>query len=218
MIERLVPEAFVDALAVVGFLSGESVVDSPPPRRRAVRDGEVHLFAYLACLLSLYRRQPSAAWGYAFVRTKSGLPFTDSISFALNALVRSGLVEISRDDGYLITSGGRAALHQFGTFGLMRERVEFIRAACDAAITIPPTTIRRALGAEPGLTVAANRSLYMALGSEGAREALYEQFKILHRVLGLDVASLLIPAMAWLTYLSEAVGSPPNLPIDPASA
>jgi hypothetical protein len=218
VIERLLPEAFVDALAVVGFLSGESVFDTPPPKRRPVGDGEIHLFAYLACLLSLYRLQPTAAWGYVFVRTDSGLPFSDSIALAAKALAPGGLVEVSSDEGYLITARGRAALHQFGTLGLMRERVEFIQAACDAAITIPPTTIRRALSAEPGLTMAANRSLYTSLGSEGAREALYEQFKILHRVLGFDVASLLIPAMAWLTYLSEPAGSSQNLPLDPANA
>ena len=205
MRESVVPEALVDALAVVGFLSGESLVTAPDSVRRPVAFGEVHLFTYLGCLLSLYRRQPTASWGYLFVRTDSGLPFASPVSVALDSLARSGLVEHSADEGLFLTNRGRESLHQFGTFDLMRYRVDVIRAACDAAITIPPTVIRQAMSAEPGLSLAANRALHTTLGSEGSRETLYNQFKTLHRVLGMEAGNLLIPAMAWLTYLSETV-------------
>jgi hypothetical protein len=199
-------EGYVDALAVVGYLSGESAHGGPPATKRPVAAGEVHLFTYLGCLLSLYREQPTAKWGYAFVRINSGLPFADSLSEALDGLLRSGLVERVEDAGFLITARGRDALRQFETLRLTRDRVAFIRAGCDAAITIPPATIRHALNAEPGLRTASNRALHATLGSEGARETLYQQFKVLHRLVGLSIESLLVPAITWLTYLAETMG------------
>lgn len=201
---RVNPEAVVDALSVVCMLSGEASDAAPLGTRRPVSAGEVHLFSYLACLLSLYRRRPTAEWGYSFIRSPSGLPFADALVSALESIGHSGLIQYSSDGGYLPTPDGRGSLRRFRSLALMRERIEIGQAACDAAITIPPLRIRDALEAEPGLSVAADRALHATLGFEGQRDVLYAQFEILHRVLKLDVGSLLVPALAWLTYLAES--------------
>jgi hypothetical protein len=204
---HLVPEAVIDSLGVIAYLSGEDTREAPAGKRRGVSVGEVHLFCYLGCLLSLYHRRPTAEWGYEFVRSQSGLPFSEAIVQALDALVRGGLVIYSSDAGHFATGVGRDALTGFASMLLARERLEVCQAACHAAITIPPTVIRDALEVEPGLRIASNRSLHSVLGAEGTRAALYDQFQTLRRLLRIEPGNLLLPALAWLTYLADTVAA-----------
>src|SRR5690348_16067138 len=56
---------------------------------------EIHLFAYLACLLWVFREKPVADWDYAFVGTDLGAPFSQDIAEAIKAMVGRGY--FSRD-------------------------------------------------------------------------------------------------------------------------
>ncbi len=57
------PYAAFDALQIIASL--QSIY-------RNVAEAEVHLFAYLSCLLSLYSGQPVGDWGYDFAGTTTG--------------------------------------------------------------------------------------------------------------------------------------------------
>ena len=52
---------------------------------------ELHIFGYLACLLWLYRNQPISDWGYTFVGTELGAPFSQDIDTAANEFLEHGL-------------------------------------------------------------------------------------------------------------------------------
>lgn len=56
---------------------------------------EIYVLAYLAALLSLYRGQPVADWGYGFAGTREGSPFSPEISEAIRALTSAGFLRSS---------------------------------------------------------------------------------------------------------------------------
>ena len=73
---RLNPEATFDCLLVAERLRREAGTFTAP---------ELHLFSYLGCLLWLYRGNIAADWGYSFVGTELGAPFSLDIDYALRA-------------------------------------------------------------------------------------------------------------------------------------
>ena len=44
---------------------------------------ELHMFSYLGCLLSLYAGRMVSEWGYRFVCTPDGAPYSPDLSYAL---------------------------------------------------------------------------------------------------------------------------------------
>ena len=71
---------------------------------------EIHAFAYLACLLSLYRGQPVSDWGYGFAGTRDGSPFSPEIEGAVRAMASTGYLHVSEGD-IGITAGGQNCRH-----------------------------------------------------------------------------------------------------------
>src|SRR5437762_1566583 len=84
---------------------------------------EIHLFAYLACLLSLYRETPLADWGYQFLSTEIGAPYSREIDEAMRELEQRGL--LARGDERMTIAGGAVdQLAKLSVLGLYKERVE----------------------------------------------------------------------------------------------
>jgi hypothetical protein len=185
------PEAAFDTLAIIARLE---------PTVGRVLPSEVHLFAYLACLLSLYSGRPVADWGYPFTGTAEGSPFGASVNDALTILRGSGDV-IGDTTGLGVSDSGRGEYELLRTLPRNATREEFVAGACSSVLALPMPVVRTAMQQEPALrrvtTLAAARPLLESVDVD----ALYEQFHALASVVGTEIRDVMVPAVAWLMYL-----------------
>lgn len=189
----LEPRAVFDYLSIVrriGAIAGP------------VSEAEIHMFAYLACLLCVYRGTPASSWGYQFARTSSGSPFAKEITDA---------GAFSLDKGLISEVGGLRSLSSFGAslvselsgFSQNRDRTAFLEAACSSTLAVSFGELRAALMEEPSLKNAQDLDKVEALISGQALNDLHTQFEALAKAVGADVPDLLVPSITWLTFLSD---------------
>ena len=163
--------------------------------------GELHLFSYLSCLLSLFEKRPAADWGYAFAGTQSGSPFSPEIESAVAYLKRDGL--LTGDAEYVaLTDQGRNLYRSIEPFSENKRRARFVEAACSSALAVPVGMVRYALSQEPVLRAAATGST-RALEEGPGLQALYEQFGALATAIGFEAQDLMVPAVVWIKYLQH---------------
>lgn len=186
-------QASHDALTVVGTL--EHALNGVTP-------AEVHLLAYLSCLLSLYGGCAAADWGYDFVRSEWGAPFSAELGSAIDKLRARGY--LASKHGALRTTGGGIAFSNF-----LRERDEhswrnpYLDGACSSVLALPVGIVRAALREEPSLRHANLHTHPRLLLSRSETDELYDQFRALSQVIGPTVDDLLVPSVVWLSYLGE---------------
>jgi hypothetical protein len=185
------PEATFDALSVVGHL--ELTLDRVLP-------SEVHLFAYLACLLSLYTGRPVSDWAYTFAGTAEGAPFSADLDDALSALRASGDLQGSTL-GFELSERGRTEYDLLRDLSQNADREVFVAGACTSALALPVAVVRSAMFQEPALRKAASMQAARQLLEKVDLTVLYEQFGALSTALEGEVRDLIVPAVAWLTYL-----------------
>jgi hypothetical protein len=161
---------------------------------------EIHVFAYLACLLSLYRGQPVAEWGYGFAGTRGGSPFSPEIDEAVRTMTALGYLTVS--NGHIaITESGRTEFSTLQQFHQNRERVSYLEPASSSALTMPVGVIRHALAQEPTLKPTSQLLTTRSLLDGPYMPRLYEQFATLGHTVGIEHKDLLLPATVWLGYL-----------------
>jgi hypothetical protein len=163
--------------------------------------GEVHLFAYLSCLLSLFRRQPVAEWGYNFAGLDQGAPFSPELHAAYSDLESAGLVA-SKGEAFILTPEGKQELESLSDLQQLEFRRPCLEAACDSLLSFPVGMVRNAMSMEPGLRPALRVGGTRPLLDAGAIAQLHEHFDALYTVLG-QTHDLLVPSTVWLTYLLE---------------
>jgi hypothetical protein len=164
---------------------------------------EIYVLAYLAVLLSLYRRQPVADWGYGFAGTREGSPFSPEIAEALRALTSAGFLR-SREGRIEITESGMEELSSLQTFSQNRDRIGYLEAACSSTLTMPVGVIRHAIAQEPTLRPVSRLATTRPLLDGPYLSKLYDQFEALGQTVGIEHKDLLIPATVWLGYLWRA--------------
>ena len=161
------------------------------------------MFAYLASLLAAYRGQIPREWGYIFAVTPDGYPFSRDLDSSLDLLVRTGRL-LTDEDGYLsISVRGLTDLEILGTLATVRRNRLFVEGACGAALVMPVGVIRDALGQEWDLQRVPSVSRAELLPTEIGSELRREHFSALRAALPSDPGDLMIPAVVWLSYLSE---------------
>lgn len=164
---------------------------------------ELHLFSYLACLISLYDHRSVEEWLYPFVATPAGAPFAEVLAQETEQLRAAGLL---LDEGPLLvlSEQGQVELELLGGFSSARARTPYLEAACAAASLLPLPTVAHAVSQEPGLR--------HALGADASRELLGdaelmlvdEQFGAITEALAErsgEHRDLLVPTTLWLSYL-----------------
>ena len=192
------PHAQFDALAVPAHLSerldGAALV-------------EVHLFAYLACLLTLYRGRPASDWGYSFAATRAGHPFSADLNEALDLLVSRGM--LSDQDGrenpvpiVRLTDRGRVEFEALRNLHTLRDRDIFIRGATDSLLALPAGTVRAALAHGVDLRGVQTLGQKRLLLTERSQGPIYSEFEVLSRVVQ-STSDLMVPSVLWLTYLAD---------------
>ena len=197
------PDAYYDGLVVVDALTTTA--------GGATRT-DVALFAYLACLLAAYTGQPPAKWGYAFVSTPSAAPYSPDLDRALHELVGSSLV---RDVSGVMVSDVSGRDEIVALTGLSRfvTRRRYLDAACGSTVSLPLPRVTGGVASEPSLRTALALSSTRPLLGEGGSAELLAHFSALHDAVGPSGGDLVVPAVVWLTYLSErldAESPPPN--------
>jgi hypothetical protein len=199
------PEAAFDCLAITTLLG---------PSVEGVLPGEIHVFAYLACLLSLYNGQPVTDWGYSFAGTSEGAPFSVAIDDAVNTLRVSGdLVE--HGGGVRITEAGRTEYGLLAELKQNASRVLYLTGACSSVLALPIGMVRNAIAHEPAVKRALALGATRLLLERVDVSALYEQFSALAAVLGEEVRDFMAPAVTWLMFLTRTAAA---LHADPAIA
>lgn len=170
----------------------------------SVTEGELHLFSYLACLLSLYRMRPVTDWGYQYVGTKLGAPYGPAIGEAIKDLIAAGLIDAT-DQVFRITSNGRQEYETLRTLVRNSQRDAYLEGACSSVLALPIGLVREAILQEPELSRSRRMPITRTLLEDGpGLNSLYEHFSTLSTYLGVDTDDLMVPSAIWLTYLAQA--------------
>jgi hypothetical protein len=192
------PNSYHDGLSICVHLE---------PLLGSIAPSEIHLFAYLSCLLALYRKQPVANWGYEFGAIEGGYPSSAALDASIISLIEKGYLQRDADYFLSVTPSGKeeAAWLQSMTSGIHRE--VYIAGACDSILSLPIGIIRDALNQSTDIRAAKHTQYARHLPSDGGTQILHDDFDALSQAVGVDVQDLMIPAVIWLQFLSS-VDSP----------
>lgn len=186
----LVPEAVYDCLVAVNELGKPF---------DGVSRLEIQRFAFLACILSVYKKNPASEWGYQFARTPFGTPFSRHINDAYDFLVSAGKAVVNDKMRMSLTSAGEQLVGQIGSLQECRRRYPFLKSAATSFLVVPPGTLMRGLENEPTTSASETRASGAMLLDGPALTLLYDVFSGLTAVFP-NSEDLLTPSVAWLTY------------------
>lgn len=179
---RVNPYAFFDCLAVGTQL--RCLLD-------AVAPAELHLFTYLACLLSVYRGRPVAAWGYSFAGTRAGSPYSPELEASKALLLQGGYATLA-ETGYLsLTPHGCQEYETLATLSLNSQRIEFLAGACASVLTLPVGWIKAAITSDPQMKLAAEMETTRPLLTQAAMDEFHDDFQLLASSLGANTTTTL---------------------------
>lgn len=161
---------------------------------------ELHLFAYLGRILSLFDGLPIADWGYDFVVTSEGFPFSAQLDEGLKAASRLGLVMDDIDGELVPSETAIAAEYEVLTkISDACRRSAWLRAATHCSLSIPSGSIRYAVNHSPGLAAATSSGQRRMLLQPTDVASLYSQYSVVRNALGEIDHDLLAPAIVWLS-------------------
>lgn len=181
------------ALTDVVFLVGLA-----PSSLAPISIAELHLYAYLANLISLNRGVPVSDWGYAFSVTADGFPFAHDLEEARTNLIRRSIIR--EDDGNLGPEELlRAETAVLDSLVQSARRKEWLNDAFACALNFPKGAIRDAINRSPGGVATLRHRRASALLKEAHVAEIYEEFALVKRVLGLEAENLLQPIVVWLS-------------------
>ncbi|MCX6842168.1 MAG: hypothetical protein NTX53_07810 [candidate division WOR-3 bacterium] len=163
---------------------------------------EVHLLAYLACLLSLYKGAPASDWGYGFVGTSLGAPYSQGIDSAIRALVDRNLFV---ESAYVLHTTEQSTRHltELRTLSIYDDRALCLQGACASVFALPSGLIRTALSREPELQRAAELRSTRYLLDDPGLALLHDELDLLARELGSRQVDLRLAALVWVTALAK---------------
>lgn len=187
------PFASFDALYLTGSLGAQG---------EKATLAEIHVFAYLACLLSVYDGKPSTAWRYDFSATEVTAPFSNDLLGASLALTDAGLLTKS-SLVYSITDAGSSELKRWRGLRRFAERISYLEGALGAASTLPVNAVSQGLDHEPQILLANKLRSPRPLLDNAGRTTLHSHFRALRTALGDDISDLMVPAVIWITFLLE---------------
>jgi hypothetical protein len=187
------PYAYFDCLSICGQLQR---------RFGNASAGEIHLFAYFSCLLSLYKKFDVSWWGYSFSVTANGYPFSADVSEELSGLTDRNCIA-NKNDYLEMTGPGKKEYEVLRKFSQNKNRELFIEGACSTTLVMPVGVVRKAITLGPEIRGAVQLGQSTLLLGEGEVKDIYQQFSTLSSVIGVDTTEIMIPAIVWLTYMCE---------------
>ena len=187
MSTQVTKEAFFDSLSLAHKL--DNFLDG-------FRLEEIHLFSYFSAFLYCYSGNSISTWQHRYT-VENGYPFSTSISEAIMRHIQNGLFE-NKGEYYTITGRGTDEFNKFKELPTLSMREEILNAACTTTILIPYSQTVRALLNEPDL------KKQSVLKTEWLNPtSFYSQFKEISEAIGIKNHDMIIPAVAWINYLTE---------------
>ncbi len=187
----LVPEAYFDVSCLMSEVK---------PSLVPVSVSEIHLYAYLACIIALWKGKAIGDWGYTFALTSEGFPFSPELEEGRHLLDSRGFIKIDVN-GDMFPENLLLLQEQEAVFSESRwvSRREYISAATDCALTLPGGSIRYAIGKSPGFGSAVVLGQNSPLLTEFDTDTIYEEYQIIANALDDQDIDLLSPAVIWLS-------------------
>lgn len=195
---RLNPDATFDSLFVASHLQADVKICTLP---------EIHLFGYLACLLWLYDKRALTDWGYTFVGTELGAPYSQQIDIAVKELSIRGYLVRTHEQLHL-TELAEEQLSELRQLELYKDRAKCLQAACASTAAFSVGMVRSAMANEPELSRAQALPMNRCLLENAAQSQLYTQFNALRQALDQQGTDLRLPAVVWLAALYRFNESP----------
>lgn len=161
---------------------------------------EIHLFAYLSCLLSIYEQHPASSWEYSFSVTHTGYPYSPELEEEFRALITRGCLDLNKRV-VNITSLGRNEYEALRKFSVNSGRDTFVEAACSTTLVMPAGMVRKAIAATPDIKQATELNRSTQLLDQIAEKDIYREFEVLRAMPELNTTEMMLPAVVWLTYL-----------------
>lgn len=174
-----------------------------------ITEPEVHVLAYLGCLMAVYDGRPVGWWGYGFTATETGAPFGRDLAVALQDLQVAGWFTFDARV-YRLSQQGEVELDFQRSLALNSRRVRYLDAATSAALSLPLPAVSDALAHEPGLRRALQYMRRKHLLDDASLDLVGQQFEALAKGLGERPAQqddLMVPTVVWLTYLARTRGT-----------
>lgn len=170
---------------------------------------DLHTFAYLACLMSVYGGQPAHDWGYSFSAVPPTLPYSPTLDEAVRNLLDAEYIapcassEPSELVEFELTTAGRDELEFFSGLSLLASRQQYLEAAAAAAVFTSTAAVVNSLANEPQLAAATKLKSSRQLLTASSTARLYEEFDALSRTIGKRDVSLILPASMYVSYLQS---------------
>jgi hypothetical protein len=167
---------------------------------------ELHLFAYLACLVSVYAQNDPDEWGYEFVATPSGAPYAETLADEADRLQAAGRL-LQSGPLIVLSAAGAADLSTLSRFATVQSRRRFLDAGCSSATLMPLPAVTNAIAREPGLQQALTGDSPKELLRRADLILVDEQFSAVAEVVATanrTQIDLLGPTTLWLSYLIES--------------
>jgi hypothetical protein len=189
MKNQVIPEAFFDSLSLSHKL--DNYLDG-------FKLEEIHLFAYFASILFLYKGNPLADWKYKFTVNQEGYPFSNEIYEAINRHRQNGLFE-TKGIFYTLSGRGTDEFNKFKGLSSFSKREECINAASTTSILVPYSQTLRALLKDEELI----KVKELQNNSWLDQESVYPKFAEISEAVGISMEELIIPAITWIKYINE---------------
>ncbi|MCA0979290.1 hypothetical protein LCM19_13030 [Qipengyuania flava] len=191
MKDDIAPEAYADVVTMF-YVAPRSTIP--------MSVAELHLFAYLGRILSLFEGSPISEWGYDFVVTSEGFPFSAKLDESLRAATRVGIVADDANGELVPDEAAIAAEYSvLSRISDAKRRSEWLRAATFCSLSIPSGSIRYAVNHSPGLAAATSSGQRRQLLQPTDVATLYSQYAVVQDALGELEHDLLAPAIVWLS-------------------
>jgi len=159
---------------------------------------EIHLFAYLSCLLSLFKEHPVSMWGYSFSVTSTSYPYSVDIDEETAKLVDNDCL-YGDNDFLKVTERGKEQYKFLSSLSQYAERESFIKGSCSTTLALPVGFVRKAISQESEIRNAIALQQWSLLLCEGAINDIYRQFSTLSSIIGVNIKEMIVPAVLWLT-------------------
>jgi hypothetical protein len=164
--------------------------------------GEVQVFAYLSCVLTLFHQKAPIDWGYRFAALPPALPYAVDLTEALDGLVAAQYAQPVSRSSYALTDQGQIEVQKWSRLYAFQERPAYLSAAVGASTFMSIPLVGAALRNDPQLVHADVLKRRVELFGDSPASDVLEQFIALREALGGRVESLLTPALVYLEYLT----------------
>lgn len=191
----MTPASYFDVLAITSKL--KTTFDDLAP-------SEIHLFAYLACLLSLYNGKAVSDWGYEFVATQEGSPYSRSLDSAIEILTNKGHL-CKRLSFVSVADAATADYEELQQLIQYKAREPYLNGACQSLFAKPISVIKEAVTSDHDMRASMLLGDARQLLTDSAVDDLHDAFSLLSSYIDESVSDLMVPAVVWLSFLQSQI-------------